>query len=206
VSTSTRDLAASAAWVLAAVLLLLYPVLRPWEDETTLAGVVAWDSTAWVVSHTAAMLGLVALVTAAALDAVAGRFRTPIAVLLAAGTALVLPYYGAEAYGLPMVGELARETGDAALLELAESFRYGTVPVTLFSVGLVLLAAAGVLLVVSARRTAFSAGPVLLGLWLVTFLPQFFTPAPVRIAHGVLALLAGLAMAWSVSRASRSRA
>ncbi|WP_229052181.1 hypothetical protein [Aeromicrobium sp. Leaf350] len=202
-TSSSRDLAATAAWVIAAVLLLAYPALRPWEDETTLAGVVAWDSPAWVVSHTAAILGLVALVAAASLDAVAGRLRTAVPVLLAAGTALVLPYYGAEAYGLPMIGELARETEDASLVDLGDGFRYAPVPVTLFSVGLLLLAVAGVLLLLGARRSALPAGAILLGIWLVAFLPQFFGPAPVRIAHGVLALAAGLLLALAVRRGSR---
>ncbi|GAA1747017.1 hypothetical protein [Aeromicrobium alkaliterrae] len=202
-TTSTRDLTATAAWVAAGALLLLYPALRPWEDETTLAGVVAWDSTAWVVSHTAAMLGLVLLVAAASLDAAVGRLRVAVPVLLALGTALVLPYYGAEAYGLPMVGELARDTGDASLVELGDGFRYALAPVTLFSVGLLLLAVAGVLLVLRARRSALPAGPILLGVWLVAFLPQFFGPAPVRIAHGVVALAAGLLLALAIRRESR---
>lgn len=203
-SNSTRDLTAMATWIAAAAWLLLYPVVRPWEDESTLAGVIAWDSSAWILSHTAAILGLVCVVAGSALDAAAGRVPARVPVLLGVGTALVLPYYGAEAYGLPMLGQLADDTGDASVLELAESFRFGVVPVTLFSVGLLLLAAAGVLLLLAARRTAFPWGTTLLGLWLVTFLPQFFGPAPVRIAHGVLALAAGLAMAVSVTRSPRA--
>lgn len=195
--TSPRDLLAFASWTVAGILLLAYPAVRPWDDETTNAGVLSWDSAAWTISHTAAILGLIALVGATALDAVAGRVRPAVAVLMASGTALVLPYYGAEAYGLPMIGELAGRRDDATLVELADGFRYAAVPVTMFSVGLLLLAAAGVLVLVARSPTA-RLGSVLLGLWLVTFAPQFFAGPPVRIAHGVLALGACLLLAAAV--------
>lgn len=187
---------ARVLWLLAGVLLLVYPVLRPWDDETTLAGVVAWDGDAWILSHTAAMLGLMATSAAAILDV---AVRRPIAVLVVVGTAFVLPYYGAEAFGLPMVGELARQSGDVATGDVAEDFRYGVVPTIFFGVGLVTLAVAGVRLLLTRRP-----GAGLLGFWLVAFLPQFFAPAPVRIAHGVVALVAGVLLA--TSRAPREPA
>ena len=49
----------------AGVLFLLYPALRPWEDETTTSGAAAaMGSTAWVVAHLCAMLGFILVAVA----------------------------------------------------------------------------------------------------------------------------------------------
>ncbi|WP_281689434.1 TetR/AcrR family transcriptional regulator [Pseudonocardia thermophila] len=54
--------------LIAAVLTTLRPVLRPWDDEATVAGAqAAMSSSAWVVSHYAAVLGFI-LVALALLD------------------------------------------------------------------------------------------------------------------------------------------
>jgi hypothetical protein len=160
------------------VLFLLYPVLRPWTDETTLAGAQdAMASGAWVAAHLFAMLGFI-LVPVALLGRVG---NTPVAVLWV-GAGLTLPYYGAEDFGLH-----AAATHGTNLLDVAEATRYQPVAVVMFGAGLVTLAVGAVLVARVVRGPAawvFAAGFVL-------FLPQFFTPAPVRIAHGVL-MLAGL--------------
>jgi hypothetical protein len=163
--------------VLAGVFFLLYPVLRPWEDETTLDGArAAMGSSAWVVSHLLAMLGFVLV----PLGLLWRRHTTP-AVVMWIGAGLTLPYYGAEDFGLH-----AAANHGTNLLEVAEATRYNPVAITIFGAGLVTLAVGAVLAwrAVGTSAILFAAGFVL-------FLPQFFTPAPVRIAHGVL-MLAGL--------------
>jgi hypothetical protein len=168
------------ALAVAGVLFLLYPVLRPWDDETTAAGAQdAMASGAWVVSHLFAMIGfvLVGLALLGLRDLVG---TTPVAVMWA-GAGLTLPYYGAEDFGL----HAAANTGGTDLLAVAEATRYNPVAIATFAAGLLALAVGAVLVGLAVRRPSawvFAAGFVL-------FLPQFFTPAPVRIAHGVLMLV-----------------
>ncbi|ANZ39435.1 hypothetical protein BBK82_28680 [Lentzea guizhouensis] len=169
----------------AGVLFLLYPVARPWEDETTAAGAAAaMGSQAWVASHLFAMIGFV-LVSIALLDV-----HRPAAITFWVGAGLTLPYYGAENFGLH---EIAAQPN---LLELAEAVRYNPVAVTTFGVGLVTMGVAAVVVALN-RKTVpawlFAAGFAL-------FLPQFFTPPAVRIAHGVLVLVGCAWLAWELSR------
>jgi hypothetical protein len=173
------------ALAVAGLLFLLYPVVRPWTDETTAAGArEAMGSGAWVASHFFAILGfvLVSLALLGLRDIVGVR---PVAVMWV-GAGLTLPYYGAEDFGL----HGAATTG-TDLLAVVDAVRYNPVAITCFAAGLLTLAVGAVLVAVAIWRSgtvdrysglAFAAGFVL-------FLPQFFTPAPVRIAHGVLMLV-----------------
>ncbi len=170
------------ALAVAGVLFLLYPVVRPWEDETTAAGArAAMGSGAWGASHLFAMVGFI--LVGVALLGLRERVGTAAVAVFWGGAGLTLTYYGAEDFGL----HAAANTAGTDLLAVAEATRYNPVAVTAFGVGLVALAAGAVLVGLKAQRPSawvFAAGFVL-------FLPQFFTPAPVRIAHGVL-MLAGL--------------
>ncbi|GAB1515867.1 hypothetical protein [Actinophytocola sp. KF-1] len=177
----------------AGVLFLLYPVVRPWEDETTAAGAHAamssWD---WVASHFFAMIGFI--LVGLALLGLRERVGTAAVAVFWGGAGLTLTYYGAEDFGL----HAAAGTAGTDLLAVAEATRYNPVAVTVFGAGLVALAVGAVLVALTLKRPSawvFAAGFVL-------FLPQFFTPAPVRIAHGVL-MLAGLVWLAADLRADR---
>jgi hypothetical protein len=182
------------ALAVAGVLFLLYPVFRPWEDETTAAGAQeAMASGAWVASHLFAMIGfvLVGLALLGMRDLVG---TTPVAVLWA-GAGLTLPYYGAENFGL----HAAATTSGTDLLAVAEATRYDPVAIATFAAGLIALAVGAVLVGRAVRRPSawvFAAGFVL-------FLPQFFTPAPVRIAHGVLMLVGLVWLAADLKAATK---
>jgi hypothetical protein len=185
------------ALALAGVLFLLYPVLRPWTDETTTSGAhEAMGSTAWVVSHFLAMIGFVLVPLALlGLRDIVGLLPTAV---MWVGAGLTLPYYGAEDFGLH-----AAATKGTNLLDVAEATRYNPIAVTIFGVGLVTLAVGAVLVAIKVwdvnryAATFFAAGFVL-------FLPQFFTPAPIRIAHGVLMLVGLVWLAVSVGAPSRT--
>jgi hypothetical protein len=56
-----RVRAGAAALAAAGLLFVLYPALRPFSDETTLAGAQAFASNAWVISHVMGMLGFIGL-------------------------------------------------------------------------------------------------------------------------------------------------
>ncbi|MGI5131761.1 hypothetical protein ACQEVB_33510 [Pseudonocardia sp. CA-107938] len=158
----------------AGLLFLLYPALRPWEDESTPAGAAAaMGSQAWVWSHLFAMIGFI-LVPIALLG-----IRRAAAVTFWVGAGLTLPYYGAEDFALH---EIAAQPN---LVQLAEAVRYNPVAVTTFALGLVTMAVAGIMVALAERTAAawvFAAGFAL-------FLPQFFAPPAFRIAHGVLVLV-----------------
>ncbi|TDE94184.1 hypothetical protein EXU48_12160 [Occultella glacieicola] len=194
---SRTPMSARAALAAAGVLFAAYPALRPWTDETTLAGAAAFASPAWVAAHTMGMFAFMLLTVALALRSVAVGTGWANAVVAAVGTALILPYYGAETFGLPVIGARALADGDASLLELAGAFRYAPVPMVLFGLGLLALAAAGVLLVREGWRSRGLArvSELLTGLMLALYLAQYFGTPAMRIGHGVLLALGCLLMA-----------
>lgn len=200
----------TAATLLATgVLFTLYPALRPYTDETTLEGAAAFTSTAWVLSHTAGMFGFILLAYGvhALTTAIPGRAAGAASILTWLGGSLVLPYYGAEAFGLQVIGARAVTDGDVSLLQMADAFRFAPLPMALFGTGLVLLAVAGVLVAITLWRssTVHRLGGLLLGLGLVGYLPQFFAPPGGRIAHGVLLGLGCLMLGAAVLRARERR-
>jgi hypothetical protein len=209
VAGGPRTAAAGWPFVAAGCLLVLYPALRPWADSTPEGAPAAFTSPAWIPAHLAAVAAFVLLAFAmfglhVALARTGGAQPARLAASLwVAGAALVLPYYGAEAFVLPVIGERIVRTGDASLLELAEAFRMGPWPATTFVAGLLLLTAAGVLAAVAVARSG--ALPRWAGIpFAVAFalyLPQFFGPPALRIAHGLL-VAAGCLLLAAVMRRS----
>ncbi|MBE7323833.1 hypothetical protein IEQ44_04115 [Nocardioides sp. Y6] len=207
-ATGSAGPATRVALTMAALSLAAYPVLRPYGPETGPEGAADLASQAWVASHLFGMVGFVALAVALR----TGTGRSPFWVGPWAGqptrnaawaratetrgwlaAVLLLPYYGAEAYGLQAVAQHAVGTGRWDVLEVADSFRYAPVPITTFTLGLLALVLVGGRLVhgLWAAGTTVRAGAVLACVTLATYLPQFFLPPAGRIAHG-LVLAAGL--------------
>ncbi|MFI7461879.1 hypothetical protein [Nonomuraea sp. NPDC049646] len=195
----------SAAFALGGVLLFVYPVVRPSGDDAA-----AMASTAWVTGHLAAMLGFVLLgLGTLGLHRVLGdRLSLRAAAVTWAGAGLTLPYYGAEDFGLHVIAQRSLRDGAPALMELAEQFRFAPAAVTMFAAGLALLGAGTVMAAVAVWRSGIlpkGAGTAL-ALGLALFIPQFFGPYPVRIAHGALVMIGGLWLAASLLRAPRTTA
>lgn len=191
--TRQRVRAGAAALAVAGILFSLYPAIRPYTDEDSLAGAQAFASSAWVVSHVMGMLGFIGL----AIGLVAVHYaqshardsgRSFWALLITwTGAGLTVAYYGAEAFGLRAIGRRALDSGDAGLLSLADQVRFGP-GLVLFGTGMALLAAGGIMTAVTAWRDGGLAswGAAFAGAALVLYLPQFFAPPPVRMAHGLL--------------------
>jgi MFS family permease len=181
----------AASLALAGVMFVLYPALRPWHDEATVAGATAsMGSANWVLAHFFAMIGFIlAPLGLLAVRRVLQESRAESQAALAfvttwIGAGLTLPYYGAEDFGL----HAAATKGVPDLLGLVDAIRYNPLAITIFGVGLILVAVGGVLTGVAVWRSgvlnrmaglAYAAGMAL-------FLPQFFAPAAARIGHGVL--------------------
>jgi hypothetical protein len=208
-SAPARTRLGAAALAAAGVLFFLYPAVRPWEDESTLDGATkAMSSGAWVASHLFAMIGfiLIPLGLLAVHGAVSrtGAERLGFTALVTTwiGVGLTLPYYGAEDFGLNAIARKAKESQVRDLLDLVDTVRFGPAQATLFAVGLLLLGVGAVLVAITVWRSGVlprSSG-ILFGVGFALFLPQFFTPAAVRIAHGVLVAAGSIWLALALWR------
>ncbi|MFN3600573.1 MAG: hypothetical protein ACK4UY_04195 [Dietzia sp.] len=164
-----------------------YLLLRPYGDSDggdSLAAAEAFASNLWLFSHLAGAAALVALAAFWTLHTTGPlRWAGPV------GAALVLPYYGAETFALHEIGHRAL-SGDPATLELVAAVRDNPAAVTLFALGLLTLAVAGIAAALSWRRAhrPGRAAAALLPLAVVAalFLPQFFLPPAGRMAYGVV--------------------
>jgi hypothetical protein len=181
---------------------VLYPAFRPWADESTVDGATsATAATGWVASHRFAMIGfiLVPLGLLALWGVLSSTRVEPIAFAAVVaswiGAGLTLPYYGAEDFGLYAVAVKAAAGESIDLLGIVDDFRYHPVAMTMFGAGLLTLAVGAILAAVAVWRSAAlpKYAGVLFALGFAVFLPQFFTPAAVRIGHGVLL---GIGCAW----------
>jgi len=207
----------AAAFAVAGLLFLAYPAVRPWHDESTVAGATAsMGSNAWVAAHFFAMIGFVLLpLGLLALQALLASSRGAAAARLATvlgwiGCGLTLPYYGAEDFGLH--GVAGPHGRGADLLGVVKAVRYQPVAITIFGLGLLLIAVAAVLAAVAVWRSGVlpRAAGVLFGVAFALFLPQFFGPAAVRIAHGgpvaVGSIVLAVAMWAAAGRPARATA
>lgn len=200
------------ALALAGVLFALYPATRPWHDESTVDGATrAMSSNWWVASHLFAMIAfiLVTLGLLAVRDAVRHTRAEPLAFAAVVtgwiGVGLVLPYYGAEDFGLHAIASKYAAGQPLDLLDLVDTVRFNPVAMTTFGLGLIALGVSAVLTAVAVWRSGVLPRPsgILFALGFVLFLPQFYTPAAVRIAHG---LLVAVGSAWLALALWRARA
>lgn len=202
-ATAAASAAVSAApelW-LAGIAFVVYPAVRPFSDEVSHAGVLAFASTRWVVAHAVGIIAftLLGLGLARLTDAVGRRRGLARAGLAAAwtGIGLTLPYYGAEVFGLHAAGLQGLTTRDVARFDaLVHDIRLGP-GIWFILVGLVALAAGVVTLATAAwpdlARPRLSVLPLAVGVAL--YLPQFAAPQAVRVGHGVLMAVACWALA-----------
>lgn len=191
------------------VAFLLYPVVRPWGDETTLAGAAGMTSGAWVAAHLFAVAGFLTLtlsllaVRALTRGTPAGGPALGALLLTWIGVGLTLPYYGAEVFGVPEGAAQALREHDAALLvRMTDAIRYQPAAATMFAIGLAALGAGAIMAAVAVARSGrwrrWSGAPMALGFAL--FIPQFFTGETLRIAHGALIAAGCLWLAVELQR------
>ena len=202
-----RDRLTSLVFGVAGLVFLIYPALRPFSDETTLRGAAAFGSTAWIVSHSFAIVGFILIVLG-----LFGMFlrlqHTPaerpalIALVLGwIGAGLTLPFYGAEVFGLHAIGQRALKENNSALVSLADAVR-GEPGIWFILVGLMLL---GVGVIVEAIAI-WRSGTLIrwVGIPLATgfalYIPQYSAPQILRVAHGLLITIGCLLIAWALIR------
>ncbi len=199
-------LATRAAFVAAGLAFVAYPALRPFSSETGLEGARAFASPAWVWAHGIAIVGFTLLALALGgwlverLTATPGDRRGLGAVAAVwIGTALTLPYYGAEVFGLHALGGAALD-GDPAAMTTVDAVRWG--PGLWFILAGLLVLAAGVVAVAGIAWRSGTTGwlGLPLAVAMALYLPQFFVGQPLRVAHGVLVLVGCVCMAAAVGR------
>lgn len=204
----------AAGLALAGACFLLYPVIRPFSDEASLAGARAFASASWLVAHSLAIaaflllaIGILGLYSRLEGTRAEARGRWAL-VLTWVGVGMTLPYYGAEVFGLHAVGATALTRSEPDLLTtLTTGIRWG-LGIWFIVAGLILLALGGIL-AASAIWThldsvnRWSGIPLAVGIAL--YIPQFTGSQPVRIAHGVLMAAGCCWLAWTISRMSDGR-
>lgn len=197
----------SLAFVVAGLLFVFYPIVRPFSSEVGLQGAAAFGSTGWVVAHSFAIFGFVLMVLG-----LFGIFlplqHTPVEglaliglVVSWIGVGLVLPFYGAEVFGLHAIGQEALKENNGALVSLADSVR-GQPGIWFILIGLGLLGVGVILSAIALWRSGIFVKwigiPVAVGFAL--YLPQFSWPQYLRVAHGFLITIGCLLIAWNLMR------
>ncbi|MGW6377601.1 hypothetical protein ACWFRB_16205 [Rhodococcus sp. NPDC055112] len=214
VGTDRARAAAAVLFGAAGVLFLLYPAVRPYSDylnQTTMDGARAYASGAWVAAHFFGMIGflLLGLAVQALREILRGtdgdRAGIAATALTWVGVGMTLPYYGAEDFGLHAIGGRAVADGTPELLGLVDGVRGGGTQMTMFAVGLLLVAAGTVTAAVGIWRSGvvarWSGVPLAVGFAL--FIPQFFGSPWMRVAHGVLVAAGALWLTAALLRARR---
>lgn len=189
-----RGLAAMLA--IAGLLFVIYPALRPFSDESSLEGAAAFASSEWLLSHIIAIFGFILLplglwgLQMLLEDSQAKRLMFQSFVLAMFGTGLILPFYGAEVFGLYAIGQEALRLQNAELMNIANDVRFGF-GFIMIVIGLLMLAISLIMAAISIWRTGIlsktSGIPLALGMLL--YLPQYMATQPLRVTHGAIMTL-----------------
>lgn len=208
-SEAARMRLGAVSLVVAGILFVLYPAIRPFSDETSLAGATAFASPEWLLAHILGMLGFTLIglgmlgLYFALRETRVERLTFSSLVVGWLGIGLTLPYYGGEAFGLHAIGQEALKQHSAALVSLADVVRGGP-ELVMFGVGLLLIAVSAILVALAIWRAnvmlRWSGVPFALAFAL--YIPQFFGNQPIRVAHGVLVALGCLCIAIGMWRQS----
>jgi hypothetical protein len=202
----------SLSLVVAGVCFALYPAIRPFSDKASIQGAKAFASLQWLLSHSLAMVGFILLIlgllglSGLLRETTAGNLCITALIVTWIGIGFTLPYYGAEAFSLRAAGQEAlRQDSVGLLVTLTNSIRFGE-GIWFFLFGLIALALGIILFSIAIWRSGvlirWSGIPLAFGFAL--FIPQFFTPQPVRVAYGLLVLVGCWLVAWSVQKEQMS--
>jgi len=187
---------ASAALIVSGVCFVLFPLIRPFFDESSLQGAALFASSRWVLAHSLGMAGF--LFFALGLMGIYARLRETssergafVALVLGwIGAALTLPFFGAEAFSLQVIGRTVVAQNNFALLPVVNEVRFGP-GIFFIGLGLLTLAACTVVLAVAIWRSRilsrWSGIPLAAGF--VVYIPQLQgSPGfqPVRVVVGLI--------------------
>jgi hypothetical protein len=184
---------------LSGVFFLLFPLARPFFDETTLAGAMQFASGRWVLAHSLGIFGLILMPVGflglyfffKETDAEKPAFYALMTNLVGAG--LTLPFFGAEAFSLQVIGHAAVTMNDSGLVPLVNQVRFGP-GLYFIGIGLILMSISTIIIAraswISGRMPKWTGIPLAVGF--VLFMPLLQgDPAFqwIRIADGFLILV-----------------
>jgi hypothetical protein len=202
------------ALAISGLLFLGFPVVRPFFETSPDPFVVAqgFASTNWVVAHMLGMGGFILLPLGFfglyEYLRPAPIWKTALSALVITwiGAGLVLPYFGAEAFGLQVIGQQALVLRRTDVAAVANTLRFGPA-IFPFGLGLILVAIGAILAAIAVWRSRdlpkWSA--VLLAIGFALYIPQFLTTQPVRVAHGLLIAAGAIWLSVVLLRASSRR-
>ncbi|WP_117170311.1 hypothetical protein [Paraliobacillus sediminis] len=194
------------SFVISGIAFAIYPIIRPFSDELTMRGAVAFASTEWMIAHILAMIAFTFLPIGflgiqKSLEKTTTNSPAYSAVILSIiGIGFTLPYYGGETFGLHAIGYEALKQQNESLVGLETIVRSGP-GLIMFIIGLVLLAISSIIVAItlwkSAKILKWSGVPLAIGMTL--YLPQFMVEQPFRVLHGILIAVGCLLIAWELS-------
>ena len=193
---------------ISSLLLLVFPLVRPFTDRTGTPAEVAatFAATPWVAAHILAGLGFVLLpVGLLALseflrDTNVERLVTQALIVSWIGIGFILPtVFGTEPFALRAIGQAAIRQKNMDMLALAMAIRMGPQARFLFP-GLLVLAVGAVLIAVAVWHCGALPrwSGVLFALGLALFFPLF--PRAIRVVDGLLIGVGGVWIALSMLR------
>ena len=193
------------SFVVAGVLFVLYPALRPFSSEAGLEGAQAFASTNWIIAHSLAMagfilLGLALLGVGEQLRGTRGERAASWGMVLSwVGIGLTLPYYGAEVFGLHAAGQAVVERNNPDLMSIVSNIRWEA-GIFWILAGLAALGVGVILFAIAIWRTGRLTrwSGIVLAVAFALYIPQFAAGQPLRVAHGVLILIGALVLAWAI--------
>ncbi len=189
---------AAVSLVLAGVCFTLFPILRPFFDESTLQGAARFASGRWVLAHSFGIAGFILLCLGflgvyVRLKETGLERRTFVALVLSwIGAGLTLPFFGAEAFSLQVIGRTAMQQNNPALIAMINEVRFGP-GIVFIGLGLLCLAAATVVFATAVWKSkVFSKwSGIPLAVAFVVYIPQLQGAPmfqPIRIVVGLLIL------------------
>jgi hypothetical protein len=182
--------------ILAGVFFILFPVIRPFFDESTLAAAAGFASARWLLAHVCGMVGFILLAIGflgayLRLQQTGLERRSFLALLLCwIGVGLTLPFFGAEAFGLQVIGESALGQSGTEFLQLVNQVRFGP-GLWLIGAGLLLVAAATIILATAVWKSGLKPrwGGIPLAVGLVVYIPQLQGAPVFQFIRIVVALI-----------------
>ena len=200
----------AASLALSGVFFVLFPVARPFFNEMSMQGAAEFASIRWPIAHSFGIVGFILMalgflgvylrLSGTALE----RRSFKAMILFWVGAGLTLPFFGAEAFSLQVIGKAAVDQNSTALLPLVNQVRFGPGRVVI-GIGLGLIAMATVVLASAVWRSAilpkWSGVPLAAGFLvyipLLQGLPVF---QPIRIADGLLIAAGSIWIALAMVR------
>jgi hypothetical protein len=205
---------AALSLVLSGIFFVLFPVVRPFFDESSPQGAQQFASNSWLVAHSLGMGGFILLslgflgVYLHLQETKAERRAFQALVLCWIGTGLTLPFFGAEAFSLQVIGRAVVSQNNPALIPLVNEVRFGPA-ITFIVSGLLLVGIAAIVLASviwkSGALPSWSGVPLAIGL--VVYIPLLQgNPVfqPIRIADGLLITIGCIWTAWGMSKRDRA--